>query len=147
MHKLSPPTYFFGAVILAVLLHLVLPWRPLLFFPWRLFGLIPLGAGIAFNLIADRDMKRHATPVKPFEPAARLLTGGVFAISRNPMYLGMALILLGLAVLLGTVTPFLPALALPILLDRVFIEPEERMLEEQFGERFLRYSDKVSRWL
>jgi protein-S-isoprenylcysteine O-methyltransferase Ste14 len=147
MHTILPPTYFYSAVVLAVLLHLLLPWRPVLFFPLRLFGLIPLGAGIAFTLLADRAMKRAGTSVKSFERSAKLLTGGVFAISRNPMYLGMALILLGLAVLMGTATPFLPAVALPLLLDRVWIEPEERSLEQQFGERFLRYRNKVSRWL
>ena len=93
MKKALPPTYFLGAIVLAVTMHFLLPLRQLLAFPWRLTGLAPLVIGILLNLLADHTFKKHETTVKPFEKSSSLVTGGVFGISRNPMYLGMTLVL------------------------------------------------------
>ena len=147
MKKLLPPSYFFAAILLAVLLHFLLPVYQLLTFPWRLLGLAPLLAGIALNVLADQAFKKRGTTVKPFETSSALVTGGVFAITRNPMYLGMILILFGVAALLGSVTPFITVPLLAALLDRVFISPEERMLEDTFGESFRQYRKRVRRWI
>jgi protein-S-isoprenylcysteine O-methyltransferase Ste14 len=85
--------------------------------------------------------------VKPFEESKALITTGVFAISRNPMYLGMTLILFGLGLLLGSLTPFLVVSALPVLLGRLFIFPEEQMLDDTFGAQFQEYRKRVRRWM
>jgi len=146
MNRLLPTSYFFGALVLTGLLHFALPLRRLLAFPWRLTGLLPLGAGIALNLLADRAFKNHHTTVKPFEASRSLVTRGVFRISRNPMYLGMTLAVFGIALLLGTATPLLVTVVLAVILDRVFIAPEERMLQSTFGEEFRQYRRQVRRW-
>lgn len=140
MKKPLPPTYFLGAIVVAVALHFLLPIRQLLSFLWRLIG-------IALNLVADRSFKTHATTVKPFEKSRNLVTGGVFDVTRNPMYLGMTLIILGIALLLGSATPLVVVIVLPVLFDRVFIAPEERMLEDTFGDDFRKYRKQVRRWI
>lgn len=142
-----PPVYFLAAIIGAVLLHFLFPIRQVLEFPWRLFGLAFLAVGMVLNALADRAFKKHETTVKPFEESRALVTGGVFGISRHPMYLGMALILLGLATLLGSAAPFAVIPVFAVALDRVFIVQEERMLEETFGDRFRRYRTRVRRWI
>ena len=147
MKKILPITYFLGFIVLAVLLHFLLPLRQFLAFPWRLLGLVPLVIGIVLNLLADQTFKKHKTTVKPFEESKALVTGGVFRISRNPMYLGMTLILLGVALILGSATPFVVVLLFPVLLDRIFIVPEERMLENTFGDQFRLYRNRVRRWI
>jgi protein-S-isoprenylcysteine O-methyltransferase Ste14 len=147
MKKALPPTYFLGAIGLAVALHFLLPLRQLLAFPWRLTGLAPLVIGIVLNLLADQTFKKHDTTVKPFEKSSFLVTGGVFGISRNPMYLGMTLVLLGVALLLGSLIPFAVVIVLPILFDRLFISPEEQMLEDTFGDQFREYRERVRKWL
>jgi len=147
MRKALPPTYFFGAIVLAVALHFLLPLRQLLFFPWRLTGFVPLVIGILLNLLADQTFKKHDTTVKPFEKSSSLVTEGVFGISRNPMYLGMTLILFGVALLLGALTPFAIVIVLPILLNHVFILPEETMLEDAFGDQFREYCERVRKWI
>lgn len=147
MKKALPPVYFFAAIVLAVALHFLQPLRQLFAFPWRLAGLAPLVIGILLNLRADRRFKKHDTTVKPFEKSDFLVTDGVFGISRNPMYLGMALILLGAALLFGSLTPFAVVIVLPILLDRMFISPEEQMLEDTFGDQFREYRERVRRWV
>ena len=99
------------------------------------------------NLPADRAFNKHDTTVKPFEESSTLLTDGVFGITRNPMYLGMTLILLGVAMLFGSAAPFAVVLFLAALLDRTFIAPEEQKLEDTFGERFRQYRRRVRRWI
>ena len=147
MRKLLPPNYFLGAILLTVILHLLLPVRQILTFPWRLLGLAPLAVGCMLNLLADRAFNKHDTTVKPFEESSTLLTDGVFGITRNPMYLGMTLILLGVAMLFGSAAPFAVVLFLAALLDRTFIAPEEQKLEDTFGERFRQYRRRVRRWI
>jgi protein-S-isoprenylcysteine O-methyltransferase Ste14 len=145
--KALPPAYFLVAIVLAVVLHYLFPLLQLLQFPWRLAGVFPLVVGVGIALIADRMFREHNTTVKPFEQSSALVTSGVFAVSRNPMYLGLTLILFGIAVFLGSLTPFVVVIVLPILLDRLFIAQEERMLEEVFGERFREYRNRVRRWI
>jgi len=147
MKRVLPPTYFLIAILVAICLHLFIPLRQLLVFPWRLVGVLPLLAGIVLNLVADQSFKKRNTTVKPFEKSSALVTDRVFGFSRNPMYLGMTLILLGVALLLGSLTPLAVVIALPVLLDRLFIVPEERMLEASFGDEFRRYRQRVRRWV
>jgi len=145
--KTLPPTYFFYAIVLMIALHFLLPVSKILRFPWNLLGLVPLVVGAILNLIADRDFKRAGTTVKPYEKSTTLVTSGVFRISRNPMYLGMVLILFGIAVLMGTLSPYTIVILFAVLMDQVFIKVEERMLEEVFGETWQEYKMKVRRWI
>ena len=145
--KPLPPTYFFYALILMLVLHFLVPAAKILQFPWNLLGLIPLVIGTVLNLVADRDFKKAGTTVKPYETPAVLITNGVYRISRHPMYLGMVLILLGLAVLLGTLSPCAIVILCAVLMNRIFIRVEERMLEEQFGENWRKYKMQVRKWI
>ena len=98
-------------------------------------------------MIADNAFKKHETTVKPFEQSAALVTAFPFSVSRNPMYLGVTLMLLGVAVLLGTVSCWAPVVVFPLLIDRIFIRTGERMLAETFGSEWQRYRSAVRRWL
>jgi protein-S-isoprenylcysteine O-methyltransferase Ste14 len=147
MRKLLPPAYFLCTISLAVILHFSLPGRQILTSHWRLVGLAPLVIGVTLNLLADRAFKKHDTTVKPFEESTALVTDGVFGITRNPMYLGMVLILFGVSMLLGSAAPFAVVLILAALLDRVFIAPEEQKLQDTFGEQFRQYRKRVRRWI
>ena len=147
MKRTLPPTYFFGAMVLSVALHLLLPLHQLLVFPGRLIGLVPLLVGIVLNLLADQAFKKHNTTVKPFETSSALITGGVFGISRNPMYLGMIAVLSGLVLLIGSASPWLVVVLLFLILNYRFIRTEESMLREAFGEEFGEYCRNVRRWV
>jgi protein-S-isoprenylcysteine O-methyltransferase Ste14 len=145
--KTLPPTYFWLSVIVMLLLHFLLPVIRFIFSPWNLTGIIPILAGITLNLIADRHFKKAGTTVKPFKKSTTLITESVFKISRHPMYLGMVLILIGMAVLLGTLTPFLVVIAFYLIMETVFIRVEERMMEETFGSQYQNYRKKVRKWI
>jgi protein-S-isoprenylcysteine O-methyltransferase Ste14 len=145
--NILPPTYLLIAIVLMTAVHSVLPLRLVIAFPWGFAGVLPLAAGIYLNLAADRQLKRQRTTVKPFERSTALLTDGAFAWTRNPMYLGMSLILAGIAALFGSFSPWIIVVAFVILMDRVFIQREERQLDESFGVTFKQYSSRVRRWL
>ena len=142
-----PPAYLGAALAAMIVVHFVAPAVHLLSFPVTLTGLGPICAGVALNIAADRAFKALGTTVRPFERSKALVTTGVFALSRNPMYLGMVLILLGAALLLGTLTPFVVVVLFAILLDVRFIRAEERMLAEAFGDDWCAYRRRVRRWL
>ncbi|HEV2283567.1 MAG TPA: isoprenylcysteine carboxylmethyltransferase family protein [bacterium] len=142
-----PPGYFGMALPLMLLLHFAVPVPRIAALRYSLVGFVPVVIGMALNLLADREFKTHETTVKPFERSSHLLTDGVFAESRHPMYLGMVLILGGVAVLLGTLAPFAVVLAFAVLLDLRFIRVGERMLAETFGDGWRLYRRRVRRWL
>jgi protein-S-isoprenylcysteine O-methyltransferase Ste14 len=115
---------------------------------WRIAAGLPLLlAGAVLNVWADQLFKRAGTTVKPFEPSTALIVTGPFALTRHPMYLGMALALAGVALALGSATPWAVLPVFAWLITRRFIIPEERKMEATFGARYLEYAVKVRRWL
>jgi len=145
--KSLPPTYLFVSIIAIIALHFLFPLMRLIALPWKLIGIIPLGIGIILNLVADQAFKRLGTTVKPYEKSSAFIKNGVFQISRHPMYLGMILILIGISILLGSLTPFFVVVVFAIIMERVFIQVEERMMEETFGDEYLEYRANVRKWL
>jgi protein-S-isoprenylcysteine O-methyltransferase Ste14 len=149
MHKkkILPPTFFNSAILIIVLLHFIFPITNFNYFPWNLFGIIPVLAGVVLNLLADSSFKKNATTVKPFEKSATLITHGVFRISRNPMYLGMVLMLVGICIFLGSVSPYLVILIFAVIIHYRFIPVEEMMLEKNFSSEWVEYKKSVRRWI
>ena len=142
-----PPTYLVTAIVAILVLHFLVPIARVVPEPWSYLGAVAICAGVALNLVADRAFKRRATTVKPFETPSDLITGGVFRLSRNPMYLGFVLILAGIAVVLRSLSPYLAVAAFAVAMDRVFIRAEEADLRQQFGEEWLAYRRRVRRWI
>ena len=142
-----PPLYLFASLIIMALLHFLAPVAIYITFPYNLVGSIPLALGVALNLVADAAFKRCHTTVKPFEESTVLVTDGVFRFSRHPMYLGMVFILLGIAILMGSLTPLIVVVAFGVAMDRVFVGTEEKMLEEKFENTWRQYKGRVRRWL
>lgn len=142
-----PPMYLFTALAGMVLLHFFLPVYQLIPDPWNAAGLVPLALGMALNISADRAFKKTGTTVKPFEVSTTLITSGVFRYSRNPMYLGMVMILTGVAFLLGALSPFIIIPIYAMTMDRVFIVSEEKMLDQRFGSKWKQYKANVRRWI
>ena len=142
-----PPVYLFLSMAIMVFLHFLLPGTKVLAFPWNLLGVIPLALGVVINLVADKSFKKHETTVKPLETSTVLITVGVFRLTRHPMYLGFVLILLGIAILMGSFTPYAVVLIFAIFMDTVFIKYEEKKLQETFSELWLEYKKKVRRWV
>jgi protein-S-isoprenylcysteine O-methyltransferase Ste14 len=109
-------------------------------------GFILVG-GVILTSWGNGLFRFHKTPVKPFQESRVLVTDGVFRVSRNPMYLGMVLFLIGLGFVLGSLSPFFVVPAFVAVIDVRFIRVEEARLTEQFNEAYVEYRKKVRRWL
>jgi len=141
-----PPTYMFAAIVLMLGLHFLLPIGRVVPMPWALVGLLPLGGGVIGSVWASNAFGRAGTTVKPFEEPARIVEAGLYRLSRHPMYVCMVVLLLGLAVLLGTVSPLLPVVGFAAVMRR-FAVIEERAMEGAFGDEYRAYCGRTRRWL
>jgi protein-S-isoprenylcysteine O-methyltransferase Ste14 len=106
-------------------------------------------SGFFVLVLAVSLFKKQNTTVNPIkiENASSLVTSGVFEYSRNPMYLGMALILLGLALMFNVIGGSLFTLLFTTYITKFQIKPEEEVMERLFGEDFLKYKQNVRMWL
>jgi protein-S-isoprenylcysteine O-methyltransferase Ste14 len=145
--RIVPPGWLLVALMSAVALHHWLPLAQLWHPPLCWLGALALGAGLMLAVFGIGAFRRAGTPVIPFEPSTALVTTGVYRFTRNPMYLGLSLILTGTAVMLGSVGAFLPLPLLVWILRSGYIQAEERFLEELFGGDYLRYKNLVRRWM
>lgn len=115
--------------------------------PYRYAGAVLIALAVALGFWALALFRRAGTGVVPFSEATTLVVRGPYRFTRNPMYLAMAGILVGTAIWLGSVTPWLVLPAFMALIAERFIAPEEAMLERVFGESYARYRATVRRWL
>jgi protein-S-isoprenylcysteine O-methyltransferase Ste14 len=107
------------------------------------------GASAGLAASAAWQFRRQGTTVEPFDPsrAAVLVTTGANAVSRNPMYVGMAGLLVAHAVRRGSWTALLPVAAFVLVINRLQIAAEEPALLENFGADYEAYRARVPRWL
>ena len=105
------------------------------------------GAAITFTGAATlRAAKTTLLPMRP-QRTTVLVTTGIFRWSRNPMYLGLAVALLGWAAFLSAAWPLLGPVVFVLYVDHFQIRPEERVLAEHFGAEYTNYTRRVRRWL
>src|SRR4051794_5482254 len=102
-----PPVYALVALMVMGVFHVAFPLASILHPPYNRAGLVIAALGVALIIWAALLFRRAGTPVIPFEPSTALVTSGPYRFTRNPMYVGMAAVLLGAAVFLGSVTPFI----------------------------------------
>ena len=145
--KVLPPVYLLMTLLSMTTLHWLLPTARIIRPPYMYFGIPVIALAFVVGGNAFRGFIKAGTPVIPFERSTVLVTSGSFRFTRNPMYLGMVLILLGVAILFGTLGPFLPIPFFIWVIQTRFIVGEERFLSELFGEQFLAYKRRVRRWL
>ncbi len=114
----------------------------------QLSGLL-LATGVAVMLWSTVSFSRAKTTVDPTKPhaASSLLTSGLFGISRNPIYVGMFLFILGCGFRMGNVFSLALAAGFVFYMNRFQIEPEEDALEKLFPEEYSEYRKRVRRWL
>lgn len=114
---------------------------------WATFFILGVGGG--FGLLGLVEFYRESTSVNPHKPdnASSLVTNGIYSISRNPMYVGLLLILVAYGFYLGNMLVFLMIPFFVGYMNRYQIIPEEQMMEEKFGDEFRKYKSEVRRWL
>jgi protein-S-isoprenylcysteine O-methyltransferase Ste14 len=128
-------------------LHFWLPIKQLLFPPLSYLGMIAIALGIVMILFSAYLFRQKNTTIKPFEESSCLVREGLFNYSRNPIYLAMIIALIGVWIVLGSLTPVLIIPIFTVLIQEMFVKEEEKILEGKFGEKYQAYKASVRRWV
>ena len=147
--KIPPPVYALFIGFLMWLLNKYIPIAYLIGSPWNKIGIVIIIIAGSFDLWSlFLFLKKHTTPnpMKP-ENTTGLVVNGLYQYTRNPMYVGLLTILMGYAIWLGSLTPFLVLPLFYCLITEMQIKPEESVLIKKFGEDYQAYKNSVRRWL
>ncbi|HYU62130.1 MAG TPA: isoprenylcysteine carboxylmethyltransferase family protein [Solirubrobacterales bacterium] len=144
----APPPLIYGAALLAgFVLEALLPSFE---FPalvrWPVGALLAIAGGVFLRSFIAAFRRAH-TPVAPGSPTTALVTTGPYRITRNPAYLGFALLYTGIAILAQAPWAFVTLVPALVVVDRMVIAREERYLERRFGDDYRRYMATTRRWL
>ena len=139
-----PPIILLASLITQFIIFFSFPIRADLS---SLLGLILIFVGVSMATISFRLMSKIKTTFIPDGIPEKLVSTGPFKFSRNPIYLGMFLILFGTAFLMGSVSALLVSLIFALIINFKWISHEEKKMSEIFGEDWKDYCSKVRRWL
>jgi protein-S-isoprenylcysteine O-methyltransferase Ste14 len=123
------------------------PLLPILLPPFNLAGLLIGGFGLAFCYTAKQQFKKAGTTLYPFSEPGKLVTDGLFRYTRNPMYLGLSILLTGAWLLLGSLSPVGIVVAFVLIIDHCYIVHEEQNMTAAFGKAYKAYQAKTPRWI
>lgn len=142
-----PPLLYVAGFLLGLALELAVPIAAPPLAVGLAAGALGVAAWLALDGFAMLRFRAANTSMVPVRPTSALVTSGPYRLTRNPMYVGMAFLYAGLALLLGVIwaLALLPAVLLAV--DRIAIAREERYLEARFGEEYREYRGRVRRWL
>jgi len=145
--KIKPPFIAISYLLIAFGLDLLFPTQKIIIFPNNLIGVLIIVGGISLIVSAAILFKKEGTPKNPFKKPTVMISSGPYKFTRNPMYVGVTLVSLGISVLIGTYIMFLAPLAFFLTINFTFIPREEKIMENLFGQKYLDYKKKVRRWL
>jgi protein-S-isoprenylcysteine O-methyltransferase Ste14 len=142
-----PPLIFLAGLAVGFGLEALLPGSTVPdLLAWVLGGVLLL-AGVALLVSFEREFHRKRTAANPWRPTTAIATDGPYRLTRNPAYVGMALVYVGIAVLSQALWVLVPLPLVLALIDRGVIAREERYLERKFGREYLDYKGRVRRWV
>ena len=142
-----PPLIFLSGLLVGALINWFFPFEFLPKTTAVILGIALALAGLTIIVTAIVQMRRAKTNVEPWKPTMAILDDGLYAVSRNPIYLGMILIYLGVTFFVNSIW-FLPILPLALLaIHYGVILREEKYLGRKFGDEYLNYKNRVRRWI
>ena len=147
--RLPPPLVYLAAVFAGWVLNtFLLPLPLFLAPPLRITGAtIFILIGLTAIIFAGRLFMQTGQDPKPWKPTTEIISTGIYRFTRNPMYMGMFLMLLGVALLMGGIGALLPVPIFILVVRNNFVLGEERFLETSFGQEYLDYKSQVRRWI
>jgi len=143
---ISPPQLYRIFIGIMLLLMVIFKERSL-HFPYNLIGVILFIVGVLVALAAKRLFKKSDTPLNPEAKPKKLHTTGIFYFTRNPMYLGIVIGLIGIAITSGFLFNLFFPLIYFIIMNIYFIRKEETNLENEFGNKYNEYKKETRRWI
>lgn len=147
MQRLLPPRLFMFCGLGSAVVGPLIPGAGPVPLQLRLVGFVVLVLGLALTVAGARLFDRVGTNITTFNEPDQLVSTGPFHYSRNPMYLGFVIALVGIAEAVGTLTALLGPLVFAVVADRWYIPFEERRMAARFGPAYEQYRSVVLRWL
>ena len=145
--RIQPPTltviHLTAAFLLNWLIRIPFPVPPI----FRSVGFLMVLIGFLLGIGAALAFRKSRKEINPNRPESRLITSGVYRLTRNPVNLGFVFMLVGILFTYGSYWGILLAPIMVILFNRMIIEPEEKHLTAKFGQEYLGYTQRVRRWL
>ena len=147
--KIPPPVYMLVFAFGMWLLDRTIPFTEWIIPPWNRVGFIIMGLAFFTDFSSLLQFFRYHTTPNPIHPerVTALVTDGAYRYSRNPMYLGLLILLCGWATYLGSVSPFLLLPLFIFVITNMQIRYEEKILEEKFHQAYRDYKHSVRRWI
>ena len=145
--KIYPPLMVLAGIITQLLIGYIAPVEPTLSETWQYIGIALMVLGFATILLAARSFRKHETTIIPDGQPSTLMVGGLFAYSRNPIYLAMAVLLIGSGLAIGQIWALIVVPLFVLLVQQIWIVKEEENLETEFGQIYRNYKMRVRRWL
>lgn len=150
MNKLltyRPPRIALALLVVTIVVWYFSPPNTLLYLPYKLVASICIILGFAGLILAWLQFKRSDAAVCPTAKTSRIIKNGLYRYTRNPMYLGMFLILLGASFIMGTISSMLGPFIFFLIIDKIFIPYEEDKLLSSFGGSYKDYMAATRRWV
>ena len=146
---IPPPLLYVLIFLAAVFIQKKIPIDTSLFHlqVTKIVGILLLVTSLFFSITSLKKFFKSKNTLIPIKPASSLQTNGVYNISRNPMYVGLVFIYLGLTCLIGNWWNIILFPILLLIIQQYVIKKEEEYLERAFGVKYVEYKNKVRRWL
>lgn len=145
--KFPPPLVFLTLMLTAYGTHQYWPMHLGSFSGFKYIGGAIIFLGFCIAIFAFQSFKHAETNIEPWKPTSKIVSTGLFAYSRNPIYGALCLISIGTGVFLNSIWVILSFIPSAVIIYYIAIKKEEAYLEEKFGEEYLHYKNKVRRWL
>lgn len=145
--KFPPPLICLGFILIAGAIQYSWPLSLPSSFVFTIIGIVVILTGLAIIFSASRTFKKADTRIEPWKPTSRIVSQGVFAYSRNPIYVAFCLASIGIGFVAGSVWVLMSFVPTAITIYFFAIKKEEAYLERKFGDEYLNYKKNVRRWL
>ncbi|HJO12388.1 MAG: isoprenylcysteine carboxylmethyltransferase family protein [Gammaproteobacteria bacterium] len=145
--KFPPPFILLAAIVAGLILDYLYPLSLGVPQALQILGAPVLAAGVALPILLALSFRRVKTNIEPWKPTHVIITTGVYAYSRNPIYLGFCLVSLGLGIWTNNLWLVLSTPVVGILVYFIAIKQEEAYLERKFGDQYRQYKARVRRWI
>ena len=142
-----PPLLFGSTLVVGLVLKFMFPTPVLPTTLALVVGVVIVLAGLPMLLLAFREMIRHKTTINPSGTTTAIVSKGIYRYTRNPMYMALTLIYVGVCIAANAYWGLLLLIPLLVVVQKGIIEREEHYLTRKFGDEYLRYKAQVRRWL
>src|SRR5262245_33462411 len=142
-----PPLLYSGTIVVSLLLHWFKPWYLTHSWPVRIVGIALIVGASGLGIWGEKALKRAGTNVNPMQPTLAIVSDGPYRFTRNPLYLALVGLYLGITLAVGTAWPLVFLIPVLLVTHYGIIKREEKYLTGKFGEAYLTYMRSVRRWI